>query len=158
VDVESVQRRPEISVFYPRREGVLITESWFCADRQRFAVSRLERMWERGGSIQSGRRLTLQLIGVEVLLMIAVVAVLSGALGPSRLLFGLAGVNLGIALLVAGFTAFVWPRPHELWGIYQGRETRLYASPDAVEFHKVCRAARRAVDHHREQSSLDGAM
>jgi hypothetical protein len=152
MSVESVPLKPETFVFYPLRKGVLVTDSWFCADRHRFAVSGLDEIWERDGGIQPCRRAALEVIWAEAVLALVVVAVFTVTVGPSRLLYGLAGLDLGFALALAALSSYRWPRSHELWGNYQGRPTLLFASPEKVEFHKVCRAARRAIDHRLEQS------
>jgi hypothetical protein len=72
--------------------------------------------------------------------------------GPSRLVFSLGGLDLSFALALAGFSGYRWPRPHELWGTYQGRPTLLHSSRNQLEFHKVSRAVRRAVQGQRESA------
>lgn len=152
MSVESVPLKPETYVFYPLRKGVLVTDSWFCADRHRFAVSGLDEIWERNGAIQPGRRAALEVIWAEAALVMVAVGVLAVAIGPSWWLFALAGLNLGFSLGLMALSSLRWPRPRELWGTYQGRPTLLFSSPEKVEFHKVCRATRRAIDHRLAQT------
>ena len=150
--VDSVPLRPEIRVFYPLREGVLITDSWLCADRFRYAIAEIEGLWERQGSMQRARRAALEVIAAETVLVLAVVGVITLIGGPSPLLFGLAALDVVVAAALAGLSAWRWPRPHELWAVYRGRDTRIYSSPDLLEFHKVCRSAQRAVAFHRDEA------
>jgi hypothetical protein len=142
--------RPEIRVFYPLHEGVLITETWFCAGGVRFAIADLDNLWERTGHIQKARRAALEVIVAEALLVLAVVAVMTLVHGPSTFLYGLAGLDFGLAFAFAGASAIRWPRPLELWAGYRGQRVCIYTGTDPVEFGKVVRAANRAVSHHRD--------
>jgi Family of unknown function (DUF6232) len=142
--------RPEIRVLYPLYEGVLITDSWFCAGGVRFAVADLDDLWERSGHIQKARRAALEVIVAEALLVLAVVGVMTLVRGPSAFLYGLAGLDLGLAFALAGASAFRWPRPLELWASYRGLRVVIYSGTDPVEFGKVARAAKRAVNHYRD--------
>lgn len=130
-------------------EGVLITDTWFCAEGVRFAIADLDDLWERNGHIQRARRAALEVIVAEALLVLAVVGAMTAVRGPSTFLYGLAGLDLGLAFALAGATAFRWPRPLELWASYLGQWVRVYSSTDPVEFGKVARAAKRAVNNYR---------
>jgi hypothetical protein len=142
--------RPEIKVFYPWHEGVLITDTWFCAGGVRFAIADMDDMWERSGHIQKARRAALEVIVAEALLVLAVVGVMTLVRGPSTFLYGLAGLDLGLAFALAAATALRWPRPLELWASYRGQRVCIHTGTDLVEFGKVARAARRAVNHYRD--------
>ena len=142
--------RPEIRVFYPLYEGVVITDTWFCVGGVRFAIADLDNLWERDGHLQPARRAALEVIAAEALLVLAVVVVMTLVHGPSTFLYGLAGLDLGLVFALAGASAFRWPRPVELWARYRGQDVRIYTGTDPVEFGKVARAAKRAVDHYRD--------
>jgi hypothetical protein len=142
--------RPEIRVFYPLYEGVLVTDTWFCAGGLRFPIADLDDLWERSGRIQQARRAALEVIVAEALLVLAVVGVITMVRGPSTFLYGLAGLDLGLAVALAGASAFRWPRPLELWASYRGERIVIYRGTDPVEFGKVARAAKRAVNHFRD--------
>ena len=141
---------PAIRVFYPLHKGVLITDTWFCAGGVRFAIADMDRLWERNGHIQRARRAALEVIVAEALLVLAVVGIMTAVRGPSTLLYGLAGLDLGLAFALASASGLRWPRPHELWASYRGQPLRVYATTDPVEFGKVARAAKRAVDRYRD--------
>jgi hypothetical protein len=131
-------------------EGVLITDKWFCAGGVRFAIADLDSLWERNGHIQQARRAALEVIVAEALLVLAVVGIMTAVRGPSTFLYGLAGLDLGLAFALASASALRWPRPLELWASYRGQHLRVYATTDPVEFGKVVRAAKRAVSHFRD--------
>ena len=137
-----------IRVFYPLHEGVLITDTWFCSGGVRFAIADLDDLWERHGHIQQARRAALEVIVAEALLVLAVVGVMTAVRGPSTFLYGLAGLDLGLAFALASATAFRWPRPLELWASYRGQRVRVYTTTDPVEFGKLVRAVKRAVDNY----------
>ena len=142
--------RPEIRVFYPLYEGVLVTDTWFCAGGVRFAIADLDDLWERSGHIQQARRAALEVIAAEALLVMAVVGVITVVRGSSTVLYGLASLDLGLAFALVGASAFRWPRPQELWASYRGQRVVIYSGTDPVEFGKVARAAKRAVNHYRD--------
>src|SRR5689334_7666078 len=102
-----------IRVFYPLHEGVLITDKWFCAGGVRFAIADLDDLWERNGHIQQARRAALEVIVAEALLVLAVVGIMTVVRGPSTFLYGLAGLDLGLAFALASASALRWPRPLE---------------------------------------------
>src|SRR5689334_16119332 len=72
---------PAIRVFYPLHEGVLITDTWFCAGGVRFAIADMDSLWERTGHLQLARRAALEVIVAEALLVLAVVGIMTAIRG-----------------------------------------------------------------------------
>jgi hypothetical protein len=137
-------------VFYPLHQGVLVTDTWFCAGNVRFAIADVDDLWERDGHLQPGRRAALEVIAAETFLVLAVVGVMTLLRGPSTFLYGLAGLDLGLAFALVFASALRWPRPQELCASYRGQRVVIYAGTDPVEFGKITRAATRAVNHFRD--------
>jgi hypothetical protein len=127
-------------------EGLLITERWFCAQGQRYRLRDLYHITWRPGPVQVGRRRALRTIGattaaVAFALIVALPSLAAG-LGASLSLV-LAGAGVGLSLRH-------WPRPLLLCASYRGLPVVLFASTDHIEFRKVCRALRRAVERHED--------
>ena len=129
-----------------RWRGLLVTERWFRAEGQWYPLNELYHITFRPGPVQVGRRRAFRVISattaaVAVALMVALPALLAG-LGTSLSLM-LAGAGVGLSLRR-------WPRPLMLCASYRGLPVVLFASTDHIEFHKVCRALRRAVERHED--------
>jgi hypothetical protein len=129
-----------------RWQGLLVTERWFHADGQWYPLTELYHLTLRTGPVQAGRRRAFRVISaitvaVALALMVALPSLLAG-LGTSLSLM-LAGAGVGLSLRR-------WPRPMMLCASYRGLPVVLFASTDHIEFHKVCRALRRAVERHEE--------
>jgi hypothetical protein len=129
-----------------RWQGLLITERWLHAEGQWYPLSQLYHITMRPGPVQVGRRRAFRVItaaaaAAVVALMVALPTLLAG-LGTSLSLM-LAGAGVGLSLRR-------WPRPLMLCASYRGLPVILFASTDHIEFHKVCRALRRAVERHED--------
>lgn len=139
-------------VFYPRKHGVLVTSALFCAPGRRLPIRKVINVRYGYGSTQAARRTALEIIAIEALLMVAVVAI-----GVAIDEFSWIALPVGLAhLLVSatlGWLSVVhWPTPLQLWADVDEGPTLLYSSTDSVEFHRICRALRRAIELNRELS------
>jgi len=134
-----------VTVFYPSRGGVIVTDSWFMAHGRRYAISDLASASWRTGSMQASRVVALKVIGVEVALVAGVLAAVrtpwAGVVGAADLL---------LVATAAWASAHRWPNPIQLWALHRGVPTMLYTSTDSTEFHKVCRALQRAIERRRD--------
>lgn len=71
---QRLDEKPTTRVFYPLREGVLVTDAWFCADRYRYAVEGLSQLrWGRA-QMRTELRAALRIIVAETLFVIVVMA------------------------------------------------------------------------------------
>jgi Family of unknown function (DUF6232) len=59
-------------------------------------------------------------------------------------------VLLAASAMIFGASLAAGRRPHELWGIYQGRPTCLFQTTDERVFGQVSRALLRAIQHRGE--------
>jgi hypothetical protein len=130
-----------------RWQGLLVTERWFCSHGQRYPLEDLYHITWRLGPVQAGRRRAVRMItattaAAALALSVALPSLLAG-LGTSLSLV-LAGAGVGLSLRR-------WPRPLLLCASYRGLPVVLFASTDHVEFRKVCRALRRAVERHEDR-------
>jgi hypothetical protein len=133
------------SILY-RWQGLLVTERWLRAEGQWYPLTELYHMTCRLGPVQPGRRRAFRMISattaaVALALMVALPSLLAG-LGTSLSLM-LAGAGVGLSLRR-------WPRPLMLCASFRGLPVVLFASTDHIEFHKVCRALRRAIERHED--------
>jgi hypothetical protein len=150
---QRLDEKPTTRVFYPLREGVLVTDAWFCADRYRYAVEGLSQLrWGRT-QMRSELRSALRIIAAETVFVIAVMVGVATLAGPSIGLFALGALHLAVSGVLVGASAHRWPRKCQLWADYQGGPRLLYASADVTEFHKICRAAQRAIDYHYRRAA-----
>ena len=141
---QRLDEQPTTRVFYPLREGVLVTDAWFCADRFRYAVGGLSQLrWGRA-EMRSELRSALRIIAAEALFVIVVMVGVATVAGASVGLFALGALHLVVSGVLVAVSAHRWPRKCQLWADYQGGPRLLYASADETEFHKICRATQRA--------------
>ena len=135
----------EDTILY-RWQGLLVTERGFRAEGQWYPLHELYHITVRPGPVQPGRRRAFRMISaataaVALALLVALPSLLA-SLGTSLSLM-LAGAGVGLSLRR-------WPRPLMLCASYRGLPVVLFASTDHIEFHKVCRALRRAVERHED--------
>jgi hypothetical protein len=133
-----------VTVFYPRRKNVLVTDEWFCAHGRRYFVGNLAKLDWRSGSMQFGRWVALEMIAIET----ALVTVIVLAAGPSPLALLVTGLYLLVAGASLWFSVYRWPTPLHLLADYRNVPTILHTSTDHLEFHKIFRALRRAAEQH----------
>lgn len=139
--------KPRETVYYPWRRGVLVTSRRFCALGKCVPVADLLKVTVGEGEKPASRRFTAQIVGVEGLVVMAMVA-----LTPSvrTVLVGLA--YLVIATATVWFSVRRWPAPLELWATRRSNPraepTLLFVSHDHTEFGQVGRALQRAIERH----------
>jgi hypothetical protein len=133
--------------FYNHR-GVRITDAYVSVDGSRYAVRDLQGVRTTRGPFN---RMVVRALGGGVSLI--AMAILMGAVMPVAMTaaFGLAG-------LVAVGTAFVLSRTHPremvLWANYRGMELMLMNTRDSIEFGKLTRALRRALERDARISAV----
>ena len=133
--------------FYNHR-GVRITDSYVSVDGRRYSVRDLQGVRTTRGPFN---RMVIRALGGGVSLI--AMAILMGAVMPVAMTaaFGLAG------LLAVG-SAFVLSRTHPrelaLWANVRGMELMLIRTCDSIEYGKLYRALRRALERDARYTAL----
>src|ERR1700716_889152 len=85
-------------VFYPYKDGVLVTDRYLVVHGRHFALDDLADLGWRQGSIQAARKAAMEIVAVETGLVILVMALGMATVGPSAVL----GVIAALYILIAG--------------------------------------------------------
>jgi hypothetical protein len=131
-----------VTVFYPTHNGVAVTDAYLSVHGRRYAVSELTGLGWRRGPVQLGRWIVAEIVLLEAAL-VATVVLVAGVSLPA-LAAGAAYILSACAVLA--FSIHRWPTPLRLCGQYRGRQVVLFTSTDHIEFQKVNRALRRAME------------
>src|SRR5512142_2883129 len=148
---------------YYRDDTVLVTSSAIEVDGRRFALDRLALVWHRRtGALARGGRMVAARFGVLVAAVVVVAGVilafvrldvgpytwhvLTGAGLVVLALVGLAGFGVDPLLELLDRSHEYGQGIHESWARIDGREVRLFSTPDAFRFGKIYRALQRAVE------------
>jgi hypothetical protein len=142
-------------IFYPLRRGILVTDGWFCAERQRLAVGDIGDVgWRQSGG-HITRRIARRILMTEAVLALLVIILAAAGSGLSLIGFALAVAYLAGAALVTWLSAYRYPGPLQLWASRRnGGHVLLFSSSDQLEFHKVRRALERAVEYNADNEEM----
>jgi len=132
------------TILYYRHDGLVVTNRYFAVDGHRYGISHLTDLMQAKGSVHPG-----VVAGIVTAALEAVVLTPLASVVEQALVWVLAVTALLVPCLIAAVCAVRWPPRWELYGTYQGRTIRLYATRDHYEFGKACRALQRAIEADR---------
>lgn len=141
------------TVFY-RWQDVLVSERWFSESGHWYPVGELRQVTCRPGPIHVARRRASWVIGPTTALISLSLMV---ALPPPVAVLG-AGLCVMVAAAAVWLARGRWPRPMLLCARYRGLPVVLFASTDHIEFRKLCRAMRRAVEWREDGLLASGSL
>ena len=137
--------RPTIAYYHDN--GIVVTNRYLTTKSRRYETIEIAELQQARGTTHPGVTVVLVIAVAEAAFVAPFVGVMQSALAWLVALLALA-----IPCVVGVFCAHRWPAQYELLADYRGRQVVLFTTRDRLEFGKVARSVRRAMEAARRPS------